>query len=69
MDFYRKVRAQQEQVDDGTLKVSDLQKTVCVRWKMRWCEYLTRVRADRRWMKYGRIVRADTGTGSENTSA
>ena len=22
MDFYRKVRAQQEQVDDGTLKVS-----------------------------------------------
>ena len=55
MDFYRKVRAQQEQVDDGTLKVS-----VFTEDGMRPVENaLVRIS----------YTGESTGTGSENTSA
>ena len=55
MDFYRKVRAQQDQVDDGTLKVSVFTEDGTRPVENALVRISYTERADRRWRRCGQI--------------
>ena len=55
MDFYRKVRAQQDQVDDGTLKVSVFTEDGTRPVENALVRISYTGESGQMWMKYGRI--------------